>query len=148
MHFTLRGKCLKQTFQMAPKTIEEVKMAVEVAALKISAPANLLPSYSQPKFDCQPFIEFDRQHGFMYYVIKERDEELRRSVTDKISELLFWVFKDVTSEMAWQFELKNPVKGQDRRRVVFEKQAALLEMIDPAYRIKIEAEHNIILKFG
>lgn len=127
------------------KTLEDIKKKVEELALKINAPTDLLPTYGYSKDFAYPHVEIDN-HRILHYVIVERGQELRRRSTDKLDDLLYWIFTDVTFSMASSFELNNRIEDKDCRRIIFEKQEQLLGFLNEIWGQKENEEHQCILK--
>lgn len=113
-------------------------------AQKISAPSDLLPTFGYNKDFAYPEIRVDDE-GYHYIVI-ERGEEFEHFVTRDIKELLYIVFQQVTSSMAFDYEVKNRIEYQDFRRIAFEKQIELLLTIDTEFATKRKTEIKAILK--
>ncbi|OAB29202.1 Immunity protein 63 [Flavobacterium fryxellicola] len=130
---------------MIKYSLDDIKKIVVELALKIDAPPNLLPSYGQQTWDAHPYIEVDNL-GFMFYIISERGQEYQRKITEKIDDLLYWIFANVTFSMASDFELKNRIEDRDCRRIMFDKQEELLGLLSDNWRQKENAEHKSILK--
>jgi Immunity protein 63 len=129
---------------MTKLSLDEIKKNVDELAAKISAPSNLLPSYGNLKYEAHPYIEVDNL-GFMFYVVSEEGQELERKMTDKLDDLLYWIFSGVTFSMAWDYERKNRIEDKDSRRMAFEKQEDLLGTLNSAWRKIKNEEHNRIL---
>lgn len=129
---------------MAKYTLDDIKIMVDELALKINAPTNLLPTYGQQTWDAHPYIEVDSL-GFMLYIISERGHEYERKTTDKIDDLLYWIFENVTFSMACNYELKNRIEEKDCRRIMFDKQEQLLGQLNDNWRQKANSEHRSIL---
>ncbi|MGF1923763.1 MAG: Imm63 family immunity protein [Bacteroidia bacterium] len=130
---------------MTKYSLDDIKKKVNELALKINAPTNLLPSYGQQTWDAHPYIEVDSL-GFMFYIISERGQEYERKMTNKIDELLYWVFANVTFSIACAYELKNRIEDKDCRRMMFDKQEQLLGQLNDNWRQKENAEHQSILR--
>jgi hypothetical protein len=122
----------------------DIEKKVNELALKINAPSNLLPSYGQQTWDAHPYIEVD--NFFLYYVVSERGQEIERKMTDKLDDLLYWIFADVTFSMSSDYELKNRIEDKDCRRIMFDKQKELLGQLNQNWRQREDAEHQRILK--
>ena len=71
-------------------------------ALAIAAPASSLPTFGKTEDGARPHIEV-RSDAY-HYVVVERGCELERKRTPDLQELLYWVFSDVTHQMAFQYE--------------------------------------------
>lgn len=130
---------------MTKYSLEDIKKKVNELALIINAPAHLLPNYGEPDWNAHPCIEVDNL-GLMYYIISEPGQEYERRMTDKIDDLLYWVFANVTFSMACDYELKNRIEDQDSRRIMFDKQEELLGQLSNTWGQKEKAEHQGILK--
>jgi hypothetical protein len=130
---------------MAELSLDDIKKAADALALKINAPADLLPTYGYSRDFGYPHIEIDPM-GLLHYVIVERGEELERKTTNNTDELLYLIFSSVTFSMAMAFELKNRIEDKDCRRIIFEKQAEFLGILSETWREKIATEHKQTLK--
>jgi hypothetical protein len=130
---------------MISHSLDHIKQEVEALAQKIKAPFNLLPTYGYSRDFAYPHIEEDN-YGLMHYVIVERGEELSRRSTDKLNDLLYWIFADVTFSMALTYELEHRIEEKDTRRLRFEKQEALLGMLNATWQQKEQKRHLEILK--
>ena len=126
-------------------SLDDIKKKVDKLALKINVPVDSLPTYGYSRDFAYPHIEVD-SIGLLHYVITERGQELDRKTTTNIDDLLYWIFADVTFTMANKFELKYRIEGQDNRRILFEKQEALLGILDDTWRQKEHEDHKQILK--
>lgn len=129
---------------MKKYSLEDIKSKVNELAVKIEAPSNLLPDYGSSRDLAYPHIETDNL-GFLYYVIIERGQEIERKVTDKLENLLYWIFRDVASSMASSYEMKNRNDNLDGRRISFKKQEELLGTLNESWKSKCVEEHNRIL---
>jgi hypothetical protein len=130
---------------MAKYSLDDIEKQVQKLANKINVPTEILPTYGYSKDFAYPHIETDNV-GFLHYVIVERGQELDRRTTDKLDDLLYWIFSNVTFTLACDFELKNRVEDKDCRRIMFDKQEELLGQLSETWRQKENAEHQYILK--
>jgi hypothetical protein len=126
-------------------TLNDIRKKVEELAEKINSKTELLPTYGYSKDFAFPHIEIDSV-GLLHYVIVERGQELERKTTNKIDELLFWIFADITFSMACDYELQNRIENKDCRRIMFDKQEELLGLLDNSWQQKEANEHLNILK--
>ncbi len=78
-------------------------------------------------------------------MIEERDTEVERKTTSDLNELMFWIFKHITFNMACSYELKNRVEDKDFRRILFAKQEELLGVLDCAWAEKVKKYHQLVL---
>ena len=88
-------------------------------------------------------IEFHQAN--YHYVKAERGIEFERRVTNSEDEALYWLFSDVVFYLAMNFELENRIKGQDFRRILFAKELELMNLLNPAWKIRKEIELQTIL---
>jgi hypothetical protein len=124
--------------------ITDVESGVRFYAKKINCPADLLPTYIHSNDFGRPHIELDGE--LLCYVVKERGEELSRKVTFHLDDLLYWIFKDITFQMAdldWRKDVNLEI---DPRRPIFAKQAILLNVLNSAWGDRITQFHDMILK--
>lgn len=125
-------------------SLEEVKSNVEHLAQRVGASGFVLPTYGHSEGFARPHIEVD-DRGY-HYVVVERGKELSRFTTTVIDELLYRVFENVTFTLAFDYELKHRVEGQDCRRVGFQHQIELLSALSREWARRSEQEHNQILQ--
>jgi hypothetical protein len=123
--------------------IAELQQRVRFMASRIGASDRELPIFGSSQYDDGPHVEVSPQG--MHYVVFERGQELERITTRDTDELLWHVFKHVTSWLASSFELAHRLPGQDFRRVMFAKQVELLQALSPAWARRESAEHERIL---
>jgi cell wall assembly regulator SMI1 len=80
-----------------------------------------------------------------FYVVTERGIELKRLQTQDPNELLSWFVRDLTAEIAGNWELKHRKPAQDSRRLRFEKHLELLREIDESWAQRQEVEYSEVL---
>jgi hypothetical protein len=78
--------------------------------------------------------------GRLYYVIKERGQELKNESGRDMDEILFQVFKDATFTMACNYEKQNRIAGEDTRRQMFAKWTELLQTLNKKWGDRVEAD--------
>lgn len=125
-------------------TLLEIEHKVKQLGEIIETAPHLFPTYGYSKDFAYPHIEVDSTG--LHYVIIERGQELQRKTTNKLDELLYWIFDDITFSMSSDFELKNRDESKDCRRIIFSKQEELLGSIYPEWKRIAESEHKEILK--
>jgi hypothetical protein len=69
----------------------------------------------------------------LVYAAHERGRELFRLETTSLDELLYWVCKDLTRELASSFEARNRIPGEDFRRQFFAHWIGLLGGLRPEW---------------
>ncbi len=119
------------------------KKTTDIARI-INAPRDLLPTFGSTRDFGNPHIEVDKKN--YHYVVVERGIEWERSTTQNLNELLYWIFNDVTFQMACDYEVKNRVNNQDFRRELFRKQLEFMKNINSDFSKKLEEEIREILK--
>lgn len=83
--------------------------------------------------------------GTYFYVVTERGTEYERRQTKDADELLAWFVRDLTSDIAGNWEVKHRVPSQDSRRLRFKKHIELLRDIDESWARTQESEYNDVL---
>lgn len=96
-------------------------------------------------FNVKPYIEFDTD-GILYYVVKERGDELERRKSNSLDDILFWIISDVIFKEANNFEIKNRIPNQDFRRLLFSEQIRLMNLISEIWVERIKLKQEQILK--
>ncbi len=110
---------------------------------KIGVDYRYLPSIVNSKHDGHPtIIEINGQY---HYVIKERNIEYKRLVFLNENDLLYQVFKDISFEMATDFELDQRIENQDSRRLILKKQLEILTLLNPKWGKRVKKEHRKII---
>lgn len=125
-------------------TLDDIKKRVEEIAEKIKAESKLLPTYGYSRDFAYPHIEADNL-GLLHYVIVERGQEIERRITNKLDDLLYWIFVDITFTMSCEYELKNRIEDKDGRRIIFDKQEELLGQINETWALNQKEKHKNIL---
>lgn len=125
-------------------SLNEIEIEVNNFALILKSPKEYLPTYGYSNDFAQPHIEINSLQ--YHYVIIERGQEYERKSTNDIHELLYWIFKSITFNMAIDYEFNNRIESLDSRRIAFKKQEELLNILNPEWREKLENEHKLILE--
>jgi hypothetical protein len=81
-----------------------------------------------------------------HYIATERGQELFHKRTKRKDELLYWLVSDVAWSLACDYELKNRVKGQSFRRLLFAKELEYLEKVKPEWAKAKREEIEAILR--
>jgi len=121
-----------------------VKTRVDELAKKINCPSNFLPEYKRTMGGY--YIEIDKK-GLFHYVLDEKGGEIRKQ-TNKLDELLYWIFESATFGMT-SLELRNNTNislTQDHRRFMFKHQEDLLGILNEKWKDTKVKEHEAILK--
>lgn len=124
-------------------SLADIQSRIEDLARRIDAPPGDLPTFGRSEDGGRPHIEVGSEYR---YVVVERGSEQSRASTKDLDELLYWVFLDVTSNMAGRVELRNRRHGEDFRRQRFRLQIQLLNVLSPAWAAKDEARLAEILR--
>jgi hypothetical protein len=127
---------------MTKYSLDDIKKKVDELAIKINAPTYYLPGYGV-KYGARPYIEVDNL-GFMFYVVvSDIGEVQERKMTDKLDELLYWIFSSIIFSMSVQVKNKN--EDKDWRRTFFSVQENLLGILDDTWREIKKEEHRQVL---
>lgn len=98
---------------------------------------------SSSTHDGSPHIEvLDDVYSF---VVCERGAEMERRTSKDLDDLLFWILENLTSNLAWNFELKHRRDSEDSRRQAFAKQTELLSLLSPEWGERQKAAQEEIL---
>jgi hypothetical protein len=124
--------------------VAQIKQRIEQLADLIHAPANTLPTYGYSKHDGTPHIEVNELA--YYYVNLDRDTKTFDRKTSDLNILLYWVLIDVTSVMASYYAKAHRDPKINSRRIRFEHQLTLLEVINHDWKERREKEIAEILK--
>jgi hypothetical protein len=119
-------------------SLKEIRNLVISAANKINAPKYYLPTFGVNEDFARPEIRVEK-NGY-HYVILEKGQEIKHQVTKNLDELLYWTFKDITFEMACDYEVKNRIEGQDFRRLLFDKQLELINLINEEFSLLLKSD--------
>lgn len=149
MKLTIFERLLKQIFSKEKKnngflSLKEIEKVVDVLALKISSPTDLLPTFGYSKDFAHPHIEVTIE-GYNFVVL-EKGQEVQRKITQNLDEILYWIFDGITFSMALKFEVKNRIESQDCRWVLFQKQDKLLGMLNILWQQRSIQKHSFLLK--
>jgi hypothetical protein len=99
-------------------------------------------TFDAPKGDATPFVEL--RNGQFHFVISERGHEFER-VAGNADEILALLFEGITSDLAYNFELRHRVRGQDPRKIAFAKQIELLTLLNAKWAQSVsEKQHKIL----
>lgn len=125
-------------------SLATIRKRVKELAKLVNAPKELTKVAGSPDWMGGVYVEVDGK-GY-HYVNSERGNEYERHTTKDIQELLYWLLKDITSQIASDHELSNRIPYADSRRLWFKKWVELMGIIDPEFHRKLEDELNKTLK--
>ena len=120
----------------------EAKMR-ELGAL-INVPEAYYPWVGRCNYD-GVYVEIDEPVPIYRWVCMERGHEIESRIFSESRDLLYVVFKCITSEMSVRYVVRNKKPNQDTRRLAFEHQLVLLGKIDEDFRRKRGIEMKEIL---
>ena len=105
----------------------------------------ILPTYGTSKDDSTPFIEVNAP--YYYYLAYERGVKCINRQTTKLEDLLYWVFQDITFDLAMSYEPEHriPAASHDYRKAIFTHQLELLNSISLSWKKKREQEIAAII---
>jgi hypothetical protein len=126
------------------KSLRDIETAVAALARHIGAAGQDLPTYGISHDFGRPHVEVE--NALYHYVVVERGEELERHSTESYDELLYWIFRDVTHNMAFSYEMMNRVEDQDCRHIAFPKQVELMKQIGSTMSTRLEGDIANILR--
>jgi hypothetical protein len=123
--------------------LDEVRESVLRLAQTIEAPEKLLPTFGTSDENGRPSVE--ERGGGLAYVVRERGQVLEDWWASSEDDLLYWIFRDVTQEMATDWELHHRVEGQDTRLGWIPKHLELLRSLSPDWEARLRRERRSIL---
>lgn len=95
-------------------SLAEIEKMVKELARQIDAPADQMPTFGNSR-DGTPDVDLN---GANYlYVERDRDAVCMNCKTHDSEELLYWIFRDVTSKMASTYIRKVPGSSHERVRL-------------------------------
>jgi len=118
--------------------LQTIEAQVRDLAGQIDAPAIYLPTFGYSEDGARPFVQIDSAY---HYVVEERGQEIRRNSTNDPDELLYWIFDDIASAIASDWELKNRREDEDFRIQWFTKRMELLRGLSPAWEQRWKNDH-------
>jgi hypothetical protein len=122
-------------------SIEMVEMQVMRRAARIKVPPGLLPALGRMEEGKHHFVSVGEI--YYHYVFYNRGEEVSRLTTERLDELLYWVFRDATFEMA--SAAHPPGSSPDFRVAIFESQQQLMTELKPSWTERLHKEIERVL---
>ncbi|WP_353949239.1 Imm63 family immunity protein [Sporolactobacillus sp. Y61] len=118
---------------------------------EINPKIKTLNYYSNEIYFSHPNLGYDGSYIYSdaqgyHYVETERGEKTTHKVTDDVFEISYWVLEPIVSEIAFNFESKNRVYGEDSRKLAFRKKLELFSLIGENFKKREEIEQSEILK--
>lgn len=120
------------------KSLPEIKKNVMQFASQIDAHHDLLPTYGSSEDFARPHIEI--RNSRYHYIVEERGKEIENLGRSELDELLYWIFRDVTSQMGYSYELRHRDSNIDFRRIAFSHILELLEKLNSNWKNRREEE--------
>lgn len=123
--------------------INDIKNKVITLGQRINAPNSLVVISNISPQNGKPHVEIT--NGEYRYVTEERGVVFDEKRTACLDELFYWIFRDVTAQMAQDYECENRKNDQDFRRIMFDKQLELLGGLSAKWRLwrKQEIEETL-----
>lgn len=119
-------------------TIDSIQGRVWELASKIEAPRSLTTVFSVSPQDGRPHVEVIGDEFLL--VSEERGLVSHKKGTKSIDELLYWIFLSITSKMAQEYELHHRDEDRDSRRIMFDRQLELMEILSSEWCCLLKAE--------
>jgi len=116
------------------KTLAQIKARVRDLAKQINGKPELLPTFGSSDDFGRPHIEV-RENAY-HYIVLERGQKVSYLTTNELDELLYWIFRDITSQMGYSYELAHRNPKQDFRRIAFAHSQELLNKLDPVWKTR------------
>jgi hypothetical protein len=109
------------------ENFNSIQNRVNQMGLMINAPEQYLQLHNRAIGDGTPYVMVDDQYN---YITSERGVLISKEETLDLEELLYWIFEDVTSIMAGKYELNNRQQDADTRRLRFQEQIRLMDVLN------------------
>lgn len=124
-------------------SLQIVEMQMRRRAVLISVPSELLPALGRLEETRRHYIEA----GEIYYqyIYQNRGDEVSRRSTERLDDLLYWVFRDVTFEMATTRSAHEIAHGTDIRQPIYRIQKELMASLKPSWADRLAAEIEEVL---
>jgi hypothetical protein len=113
-------------------TLQELEEQVGKLAKQINASIKESPTFGTSKRDGTPHIEINGD--IFYYMAYDRSTITMNRKTHELQELLYWIFRDITTRMGFSYELDHRDPKADFRRVAFNHQLELLEKLNTEWK--------------
>src|SRR6266850_2574398 len=124
-------------------SLEYIRGLVARLADQVKCPERYLPTYGSSEDGARPHIEVNADG--IHYVVVERGQELRRNTSRALDDVLYWIFADISFNLACDYEVNHRRDGEDFRRQLFQYQGALLDQLNPEWAIRHNLEIRDIL---
>jgi hypothetical protein len=123
--------------------LDEIKAIVDGMATSISAPSRLLPTYGSSEDMGRAHVEIDAR-GYHLVVVERAVEQYRTTVKSR-DDLLFEIFRNVASSMAFEFEMQQAQRDADPRRVAFNKALSILGALNRDWERRQKEHYDHVL---
>ena len=124
-------------------TYSEIEREMYILGGKIHVPKKYYPSIQFGDSYESTFIEIS--DNAYYLIFMERGQELERKKFLHVDDLLFEIFKYITSNMAIWYEANHRIVGRDFRRTMFAYQLELMGKLKSEWQCKLQQEIESIL---
>ena len=134
--------CTKELEAKIKKEYDRIKETAEQEG--IYADVEIVFGKKSPAEYEGPYAYADEE-GY-HYVVSERGKIVEHKITDDLFEISYWILQSEVFQIALNFEVRNRMKSQDIRKLLFEKKLELLDKIGKNYRKREEIRIDEILK--
>jgi len=132
---------------MPMKSIEYIQNEVRSVGKILcgdNKPTYLFSVASTASHSGAPHVEINGDE--YHFVVTERGSEFERRKTKDIDELLYWFVSGDVSQLATDWELERRIENQDSRRLWFEREVELLQIIKPEWAKRKKHHQMSVLK--
>ena len=128
--------------------IKEIRSRVLEIGQQIGLDGNstLYPAFSEPDKVFNEGASIYITPPQYHYIIFERGKVIKHYKSEKIENILYPLFKNITIDLASEYELKHRSKHEDTRKLRWKKQLELLKIVDTEFYEKRKKEIEEILK--
>lgn len=122
--------------------LHDIETDVTKLGKVIGANQHQLPTYGKSRDFGYSHVEVDQLY---HLVTVEHGSELNRKSTSNYFELLYFIFVDAAYDIAFRYELRNRVEGQDCRRIASPKQIEVMFRLGNEFGERMENEIERLL---
>jgi hypothetical protein len=123
--------------------LDQIKTMVEQMSVRISAPSSLLPTFGSSEDMGRPYVQID-SNGY-HLIVVEKGIEQYRTTTKSCDDLLFEIFRNVASAMAFEFEMSQTPRAVDPRSVAFAKAISILSVLNADWAQRQKSYYERVL---
>jgi hypothetical protein len=127
------------------KTLDEIKLQIDKWANQVGVPSDMMPSFGDFKGKDYSYIYI--KGNSYHWITNGNMPNLSDRATSDVDELSYMVLETLTRQMGLVHEVMNRDPDLDNRRLAYQHQLELLEMLDNAWKARREREISEEIKW-